>query len=789
MLDSGVVDLLFPFGFFINESIEIIHLGPSFQKLYPNVKLGDGADKYINFKWPTNNNWIFKDLEKKQSTLILLEVNSENKKVVLRGQVILSKGTAMFLVSPWLKSPDEMEELGLTVSDFAIHDPIVDLIQIVQSHNLSLKELEAATFSLNKSMRETVYSMESLRTLIDSMPSGVLAEDSKRMVTHANQVFANIFANGMDAKKMVGMDCSKSAEYAKEFFMNPDEFVTGVHKVLNNKEVKLGEILSMKDGRVFERDYIPIMLSDGSSGHFWNYRDITELKKIEQKALEASRHKSDFLYTMSHEIRTPLNGIIGMTNLLHESKLNDENREFVEMISQSGKTLLTIINDVLDFSKIEAGKMELEVVEFDFNQFIYDILKPFQYTALKKGITLEISCDEYPYLIYGDDGRIGQIASNLVSNAIKFTKKGGVTVKVILKNLGEFTNVTISVHDTGIGIPEEAKARMFKAFSQAEKSISRHFGGTGLGLSISKRLVEMMAGKISFESEYGSGTTFSVDLTLKTGKENEFKNNDDSESVKDLTPKIDSNSFLSRILVAEDNSINQMVIGRMLERMGYKYQIVANGNEVLDALRNTHFDLILMDCQMPDMDGYLATQIIRKSETLNNDIPIIALTANAVQGDEDKCRDSGMNDYLSKPVDRRVLEAVLKRYLMKSSGINVVSMIDRSVFADLEDLQVAGEPDFVIELIDTFLKTSPKRLESISDFLKANNVLAASKDSHALKSSARTLGAKQLSDLCQQMENLKDSSDLHRQYELFEVLKKTYEHSCNELNEIKRNRV
>ncbi|MGE0614835.1 MAG: ATP-binding protein [Bacteriovoracia bacterium] len=390
-------------------------------------------------------------------------------------------------------------------------------------------------------------------------------------------------------------------------------------------------------------------------------KSMDQLERALYDAKAATRAKSDFLATMSHEIRTPLNGVIGMSSLLMETKLSQEQQELVHTVSNSGKTLLSLINDILDFSKIESGRMQLEEVEFDVAETLREILKPFELAAKGKNIYFRFDADTYGHRVIGDSGRLGQVVSNLVSNALKFTPQGSVLIRLNLRALGDRTIMRLEVTDTGIGIPDQAKSRMFEAFSQAEQSTSRKFGGTGLGLSISKRIVQLMGGTIGFQSMLGVGTTFRVEFAFRTGQAIAHSPSGEPSTVASSTKPLEG-----RVLVAEDNPTNQLVIARMLEKLGCKYHLVANGNEVLDALREAPFDLILMDCQMPDMDGYEATRLIRQSSTLNRAIPIVALTANAGVEDREKCNTVGMNDFLTKPVDRKALEAALRRYLAAS---------------------------------------------------------------------------------------------------------------------------
>ena len=368
-----------------------------------------------------------------------------------------------------------------------------------------------------------------------------------------------------------------------------------------------------------------------------------EIEKQKQKAINASKYKSLFLANMSHEIRTPLNGIISMVEMLKTAKLTEQEKEYLEIIDISSNSLLSIINDILDYSKIEANQLQLEKIPVNIRKTVTEVIKMLKIRAEQNELYLkcEIS-DDVPEFITGDPVRIKQILINYINNAIKFTKKGGVTVKIynVRKN-DNVVEIKFGVIDTGIGISKENQKKLFKEFSQADSSTTREFGGTGLGLAISKKLAEMMGGSVGLESEQNKGSVFWFTGLFEIA---------DCENKKEIIEDFATTKRLN-ILLVEDNVINQRVAGFAIKKLGHELDIANNGIEGFEKFKNNKYDLILMDLQMPKMNGYDTTLKIREYEKKHNlsHTKIVAMTANALKGEKDKCLSIGMDGYLSKP--------------------------------------------------------------------------------------------------------------------------------------------
>ncbi len=449
---------------------------------------------------------------------------------------------------------------------------------------------------------------------------------------------------------------------------------------------------------------------------------------------EAERLRKQFMANMSHEIRTPLNAIIGFGSLLVRGNLREREHELAANIQVASETLLTIVNDILDFSKIEAGMLVLEKVPFDPNGLFHSVQQMFTEKAREKNLSLNVHlAPSLPEQVVGDPTRFTQILVNLIGNALKFTERGGVVVSVvpIEAEPKERITIRIEVRDSGIGIPAGQLERVFERFTQSDEQTTRLYGGTGLGLSIVKQLVQAMQGSVSLQSEMGKGSVFTVVLPFDRYNAHAALpkvRDSQPEAIVPIIPNV-------QLLVAEDNPMNRRVVELLFEEWKFQYTMVQNGREAVDRLAKdpTAFDLVLMDIQMPEMDGYEATQYIRR--VLRLDIPIVAMTAHALVGEREKCLRLGMNDYLPKPIREQELRQVIARFAGKTADTADIKL-DRAYLQET----TLGNVDYQRELAQIFLTQAPKDLDAIAAALSVSDLSAAVRAAHNMKSTVGYMG-------------------------------------------------
>jgi signal transduction histidine kinase/CheY-like chemotaxis protein/HPt (histidine-containing phosphotransfer) domain-containing protein len=500
-------------------------------------------------------------------------------------------------------------------------------------------------------------------------------------------------------------------------------------------------------------------------------------KDLASKAEMANIVKSEFLANMSHEVRTPMNAIIGFSGLLAEEHLTEEQKDYVNLISESSRQLLRLINDILDFSKMEAGKLDTEIIDCPLGQLLSSIESMMTPMAKEKGIEfMVIETNNLPANIRTDMVRLRQCIVNLISNAFKFTEKGHVHIKVSLENTDSSSNIRFDIEDTGIGIPQDRQKAIFEPFIQVDGSTTRKYGGTGLGLTITKQLIELLGGRINLTSEVGNGSVFSIVIPagLDVTKQPLMEGHNTTPDWKDDSGKTAKTKFTAKVLVAEDVETNQMLIRSLLEKKGIEVTIANDGNQAMQNALAGEFDLIFMDIQMPYLDGYEATRALRAEGVTT---PIIALTANAMKGDDKKCIEAGCSDYMSKPIDRKKLIEMLDKYLShvcKVESDSVAQTID-AVKNEIDELssticgaaqqenekvinwpqmieRLDGDENIITKIVSSWFTDTPDLMAALADAVRAKNPQYIKSLAHSIKGSSAAISADSLTKAALQLE-------------------------------------
>lgn len=579
------------------------------------------------------------------------------------------------------------------------------------------------------------------KSIFDNAPIGMVIMNEERKITQVNtealnwigkdiaQIVGKRFGEGFCCKWSVesGSECGSTENCASCGMAQAFSLVYGDRQETYNKEINKLLLIDGKEIEVFIKTNVSPITLNGKIHSFMTLMDITEIKRNENALREseekyrslfeyannANKAKSEFLANMSHEIRTPLNGVHGMLELTLLTDLQKEQRENLNSAMNCANSLLFIINDILDFAKIEAGKLVVENLTFNIRDLVEETIKWHLPRANQKGLDLKCTfLSQIPEYIQGDPNRLRQILNNLISNAVKFTESGYIAIEII-GNYEEdsYVELEFSIKDTGIGIVEKDMVKLFQSFSQVDSSLTKKYNGTGLGLAISKRLVEIMNGTIWASSEKGIGSSFYFKMKFRNGNkesliQNEFEIN--PVPVKSLD-----------ILVVEDDEVNKLVICKMIETKGHRAQVANNGEEALKMLENKLYDVILMDIQMPIMDGVTATRKIRENETSVSSIPIIALTSHALQGDREKYLSLGMNEYLSKPICMKKLYMILDKYSAIENYWNDLNINEIGI--DENDI-------VIIKRRDKYHSFSLEPIKEVRQCFKEMQLLAKSSD-------------------------------------------------------------
>jgi PAS domain S-box-containing protein len=594
--------------------------------------------------------------------------------------------------------------------------------------------------------------------MIANMNLGLIEVDLHETIQFANQSFCDM--SGYQLHELIGQN--------SKIFLHEDS-ISIIHSKIEIRNLGQSDAYEMKMKN--KHGEIKWWLISGAPrfndkgemiGSIGIHLDITEQKLMEQDLIDAremaehsAKAKEIFLANMSHEIRTPMNAIMGMSKQLQKTTLNEKQKSFLNIINTASENLLVVINDVLDISKIEAGKLTIETIGYNLKDVVQRTINVMSHKAEEKGLSITLSFDEkIEKVLMGDPYRMNQVLLNLLSNAVKFTDKGFVKIECSLigqvKN--KFQNVCIKVIDSGIGMDENFQKNLFQKFVQEDKTVARKYGGTGLGMTICKQLIELMHGNIYVESQKHKGTSITLNVAFEIGSSTDIKNE---------TQVLTNTDVLigKSILLVEDNEMNRLVACEALSHYQVHITEAENGLAAIEWLKKRPFDLILMDVQMPELDGLEATAIIRNE--LKNNTPIIALTANAIKGESDKCIDAGMNDFISKPFEEEDLVKIMSKWLTLLHTKTLTTNTNTALLYNLDNLKKTsrGNHSFVQKMIHLFIAQTPQYIDTIQNAYLQQNFELLKTTAHKIKPVIDNLGIADLHDDIRLIEQLAESND------------------------------
>ena len=612
--------------------------------------------------------------------------------------------------------------------------------------------------------------------ILQSLSEGICVIDAERKITFVNPAAARLF--GCEASELLDKNYDLAFFHQDKTISEADLAVCPIQFALTvgaTSHINT-EIFFRADDSDFLVEYVcaPIFEDAEITGAVVTFQDITERRDIEaiisqarESALEAARTKAVFLANMSHEIRTPLSGIVGTANLLLDTHLTEEQRHYLQMLQKSVGLLMETVNEILDFSKIEAGKFALETIDFNLRETVEESINLFKVPANRKNLDLTFTIEnDISDVFRGDENRLRQVLNNLLNNAIKFTESGKILLSITqLEKDNQQTTLRFEVTDTGIGIDAEEKSRLFQPFTQADVSTTRRFGGTGLGLAICKEIVEMMSGEIGVESEAGKGSRFWFTVRLVSGFNFQVLGEDEIKDTKnkEINGKVkDSETWnvkpeTIKILIADDNEINREVIRKLLELIGFQCETAENGTQAVKKSAEENYDLILMDCQMPLMDGLTATKTIRQTEKSPRP-KIIALTANSAGTEREKCRLAGMDDYLSKPVTKNDLVGMLNKHFSTEKVLpnldlkqNIVQhslaeLIAPEILKSFLEIESRGEKNFTFEILQIYCQNAEEQISELQNDFRNRDMDSIERRAHSLKGSSANTGLEKLAE-------------------------------------------